>query len=200
MSGNAQQRESPKAGASNAPALTPYRFFLPGMAVTSAARRLFTKGYSMMYSMVFLQRRLNPRVNDYRHWLQNIHHHHHHHHWQNSTYCAIAFLRRFCQIWSGFHLFRFQNTIFFYRARSSALRPTSNLENLVAVFMTPSDRVAQLYLQVSSSLFVAFCDSQEGGILTGFHMMWLRNTFKNCLDFANVFLANKQQFVTQKGH
>jgi hypothetical protein len=33
---------------------------------------------------------------------------------------------------------------FFYRTSSSALFPTPNLEDQVSVFMTPSDRVAQL--------------------------------------------------------
>jgi hypothetical protein len=36
-------------------------------------------------------------------------------------------------------------TIIFYRARSSALRPTPNLEGQISVFMSPKDRVAQLY-------------------------------------------------------
>jgi hypothetical protein len=37
---------------------------------------------------------------------------------------AVAFLRRFCHIASGFQLFGFRNSNFFYTARSSALRPT----------------------------------------------------------------------------
>jgi hypothetical protein len=46
-------------------------------------------------------------------------------------------------------------TIFFYRARLSALRPTPNLEDQVSVFtMSPSDRVVQLYPQAPDSLFV----------------------------------------------
>jgi hypothetical protein len=48
----------------------------------------------------------------------------------------------------------------FYKARSSALRPTPNLEEQVPVFMSPSDRVAQLYPQAPGSLFVAFYVSQ----------------------------------------
>jgi hypothetical protein len=66
--------------------------------------------------------------------------------------------------------------------------------------MSPSDRVAQLYPQVPSSLFVAFYDSQGygEGILTGLHMRLLQNTFQNHIDFANIFLAGKQQYVTQK--
>jgi hypothetical protein len=50
-------------------------------------------------------------------------------------------------------------TIFFYRASSSALRPTPNLEDRVSVFMSPSDKVAQLYPQAPGSLFVALYDS-----------------------------------------
>jgi hypothetical protein len=58
---------------------------------------------------------------------------------------VVAFLRRFCQIASGFHFFGFHdsNFFFFYRARSSALLPTPNLEDQVPVFMFPSDRMAQ---------------------------------------------------------
>jgi hypothetical protein len=55
---------------------------------------------------------------------------------------------------------------------SSALRPTTHLEDQVSVFTFPSDRVAQLYPQVRGSLFVAFHYSQGygGGILTRLHM------------------------------
>jgi hypothetical protein len=41
-----------------------------------------------------------------------------------------------------------------YRARSSALCPTPDLEDEVSVFMSPS--VTQLYAQAPGSLFVAF--------------------------------------------
>jgi hypothetical protein len=64
-----------------------------------------------------------------------IHHHHRHHQWQNSPSSAVAFLRRFCQIASGFH----------NRASFSALRLTPKLEGQVSLFMSPSDRVVQLY-------------------------------------------------------
>jgi hypothetical protein len=55
--------------------------------------------------------------------------------------------------------------ILFYRERSSALRPTPNLEDQVPVFMSPSDKVAP------GSLFVAFYDSQDydGGIPSRLH-------------------------------
>jgi hypothetical protein len=51
------------------------------------------------------------------------------------------------------------------------LHPIPNLEDQVPVFMSPSDRVAQLYPQAPGSLFVAFCDSQGygGSILTRLH-------------------------------
>jgi hypothetical protein len=42
---------------------------------------------------------------------------------------------------------------------SSVLRPNPNLEDRVSVLMPPSDRVVQLYPQVSGSLFVTY-DSQ----------------------------------------
>jgi hypothetical protein len=48
------------------------------------------------------------------------------------------------------------------------LRPTPNLEDQIPVFMSPSDRVTQLYPQAPGSLSVAFYDSQGygGGIPT----------------------------------
>jgi hypothetical protein len=59
----------------------------------------------------------------------------------------------------------------FSRARSSALRPTPNLEGQISVFMSPSDRVVQLYSQAPGSLFIVFYDSQGygGGIVTCLH-------------------------------
>jgi hypothetical protein len=62
--------------------------------------------------------------------------------------------------------------MFFYRAMSSALCPTPNLEDQVPVFMPPSDRVAQLYLQTLGSIFIAFYYAQGcgGGILNCLHM------------------------------
>jgi hypothetical protein len=85
-------------------------------------------------------------------------HHHYHHNWQNCPFIAIAFLRRFCQICpflgirpSGFHFYGFHNNSFFYRARSSALRRTPNLEDQVSVLMSPSDTVVQLYPEAPDS-------------------------------------------------
>jgi hypothetical protein len=51
------------------------------------------------------------------------------------------------------------------------MRPSPNLEDRVPVFMSPSDRVAQLYPQAPGSLFIVFDDSQGygGGILTRLH-------------------------------
>jgi hypothetical protein len=62
----------------------------------------------------------------------------------------------------------FATIFFFYRARLSALCPTLNLEDQVSVFMSPSNKVAQLYPQAPGSLFVAFYVSQGygGDILT----------------------------------
>jgi hypothetical protein len=48
-----------------------------------------------------------------------------------------------CDRTSGFHFFRFGNSIFFYNAGSSALRRTPNLEDQVSVFMPRSGRAAQ---------------------------------------------------------
>jgi hypothetical protein len=43
------------------------------------------------------------------------HHHDHHHHWQKRSFLTIAYLRRFCQIASGFHFFGYHNHNFFTR-------------------------------------------------------------------------------------
>jgi hypothetical protein len=45
------------------------------------------------------------------------------------------------------------------------------MEDQTSVFMSPSDRVAQLYPEALGSLFVAFYNSQgyDGGILTRLH-------------------------------
>jgi hypothetical protein len=59
-------------------------------------------------------------------------------------FSAKALLKNSARFKSGFH-FNFATTILFYRARSSALRPNSNLENQVSVCISPRDRVAQLY-------------------------------------------------------
>jgi hypothetical protein len=62
-----------------------------------------------------------------------------------------ASLIRSRQITSGFHFFWISQH-FFYKARSSALRSIPNLKDQVPVFMSPSDRVAQLYPQTPGSL------------------------------------------------
>jgi hypothetical protein len=51
------------------------------------------------------------------------------------------------------------------------LRQTPNLEDQFPVFMSPSDRVAQLYAQAPGSFFVAFYGSlgYGGGILIRLH-------------------------------
>jgi hypothetical protein len=103
--------------------------------------------------------------------LTEIHHFllllHRHHHWQNIPFRALTFPRRFyqpclfrCELdHSVLNYLDFKTTISFYREMSSALRSTPNLEDQISVFMSRSKRVAQLYLQASGSLFVAFYDS-----------------------------------------
>jgi hypothetical protein len=59
----------------------------------------------------------------------------------------MAFLKRFCQTCPelghpGFTSLDFATIVLFYRARSSALRPTPNLEDQVSLLMSPSDSVA----------------------------------------------------------
>jgi hypothetical protein len=92
---------------------------------------------------------------------------------------AIACLRTFCQICIFLAIccesdgpvllsLDFATVVFFYRARSSPLHPTPNLEDQVPVFMPASDRVAHLYPQAQCSLFITFYDSQGygGGTVT----------------------------------
>jgi hypothetical protein len=45
----------------------------------------------------------------------------------------------------------------------SQIRDSSNLEGQILVFISPMNRVAQLYPQAPGSLFVACCDSQGFG-------------------------------------
>jgi hypothetical protein len=58
--------------------------------------------------------------------------------------------------------------IFFYGENSSASYPTPNLEDQVPVFMLPSDRVAQLYLQHLDP----FSSPSTARILTSLHTEW----------------------------
>jgi hypothetical protein len=107
------------------------------------------------------------------------HRHYHHHHWQNSSFWAIIFLKgsaKFVFRPSDFYFFGFRTIICFYNATSSALRRTPNLKDQSSVFLSPADRVAQLYLQAPGSLFLAFCHSQGygGGILTRLHTAYTR--------------------------
>jgi hypothetical protein len=68
--------------------------------------------------------------------------------------------------------FLWTSQLYFYWARSSALRPALNLDDQVPVFKSPRNRAAQLYPQPPDSLFIAFYDLQGygGGILTRLHM------------------------------
>jgi hypothetical protein len=109
--------------------------------------------------------------------------HHHHHHWQNSPFWAISFLRRFCQIASGFDLFEFRNNNFFTeQGRQPCVQPpTWRTRSLY--LGPPRNRVAQSYLQAPGSLFVAFYDLQGYGgytsILTRLQTGILRLIFGN---------------------
>jgi hypothetical protein len=82
---------------------------------------------------------------------------------------AMAFLRIFYD-WFWFSHFWISWQIF-YRAKLSTLRPTSNLEDQVSVFLSPNDTVAQLHPQTLSFLSIAFYNSQGygGNILTRLH-------------------------------
>jgi hypothetical protein len=76
-----------------------------------------------------------------------------HHH------CQTALFEKILPDFIRFSLLWISQQYFFYRARSSALRPTPNLENQVSVYMFASDKAAQFYPRVPGSLFVAFYDS-----------------------------------------
>jgi hypothetical protein len=56
----------------------------------------------------------------------------------------------------------------------SQIRDSPNLEGHVPVFISPRNRVVQIYPQTLGSLFVAFYDSQSygGGIRTRLHTGW----------------------------
>jgi hypothetical protein len=60
------------------------------------------------------------------------------------------------------------STFFFYGASSSALYPNPNVKDRVSAFMSSIDRVVQLYLQASDSIYVTFYNSKDygGGMLT----------------------------------
>jgi hypothetical protein len=89
---------------------------------------------------------------------------------------TVLFSNDVCQMCLKLNHFLFTSldftTVIFYRAKSSALRPTPNLEDQSLAFISPSNKVAQLYPQALGSLFVAFYDSQGygGGILTCLHV------------------------------
>jgi hypothetical protein len=58
-----------------------------------------------------------------------------------------------CHITSGFHFFGFRKVV--------SLASSPNLEDHVSIFISPRDRMVQLYRQTPDSIFVAFCNSQH---------------------------------------
>jgi hypothetical protein len=60
----------------------------------------------------------------------------------------------------------------FLQGKVVSLASNPNLEDQAPLFMSPSDRMTQLYPQALGSLSVAFYDSQGygGNILTSLHM------------------------------
>jgi hypothetical protein len=86
--------------------------------------------------------------------------HVYHHQQQNSPLWAIALLTWCFQIASSFCLF-------------GALRPTPNMEDQVPVFMSSSDRTAQLYSKAPDSLFTTYHDLRGcgRGFLIYLHMV-----------------------------
>jgi hypothetical protein len=106
----------------------------------------------------------------------NYNHDHHHHQWQRAYFLSWPSLQdavKTCLSWvrpSSFHFFGFHKN-YFYRARLSALRPTHNLEDQVSIFISLSDKVAQLYPWALASFFITFCNLQgySGGTLAHLH-------------------------------
>jgi hypothetical protein len=99
----------------------------------------------------------------------------HHHRWQNSPFWAIAFLRRFCQIWPiPAMCHELEHAVFTYldfatiymllffggggESRSSALRPAPNLEehHNPYVYRIPTFAVMPLHM-----LAIRSCNSYE---------------------------------------
>jgi hypothetical protein len=87
----------------------------------------------------------------------------------------------------------------------SQIRDFPNLEGQVPVFISPANRVAQLYSQALGPLFVAFYDSQGygGGIRTRLHQLLLCNTRINKWPFlsngsGNTFPRKRTRTQQQK--
>jgi hypothetical protein len=78
------------------------------------------------------------------------------HLWQSSPFRAITFLRRIYHIWSSFHFFAFHNLFTEQGYQPCIQPPTWRTRSL---YLSPCDRVAQLYPQELGSLFVTFYDS-----------------------------------------
>jgi hypothetical protein len=71
-----------------------------------------------------------------------------HHHWQNSPFGAPAFIEGICNISFSIHIFGLQDS----NCSTEQSRQTCILEDQVPLFMSPSDRVAQLYPQAPGTL------------------------------------------------
>jgi hypothetical protein len=94
------------------------------------------------------------------------HHHHHHYHRQNSTFSAIAFLRRFWQIASEFCFFGSNKNNIFIEPNFGLASSRPGLCRHILI-----GRVAQLYPQPPGPVFIAFYDSQgySGSIVACLH-------------------------------
>jgi hypothetical protein len=93
-----------------------------------------------------------------------------HHQWRNSPFLTIAFLRRFCQIASGFR-FGFHNNIFFTeQGRQPCVQP--QIWKARSLYLGPPVTGWPSYTpRHQVFLFVTFYDSRgySGGILTCLH-------------------------------
>jgi hypothetical protein len=99
-----------------------------------------------------------------------------------------AFLRKFCHIASGFHFFGFHDSYFFFFLQSKFVGLASNLEVQVPVFMSPGDRVAQLYPQAGSILKPSF------HLLLGLHSGLFPSGFTSKILYTLIFFPMHAPF------
>jgi hypothetical protein len=77
----------------------------------------------------------------------------------------------------------------------SQIRDSPNLEGQVPVFISPRNRVAQLYTQALDSLFVASYDSQGYGVGIWTHLHARNSSWLNCHAFISARTAQKTLFL-----
>jgi hypothetical protein len=76
-----------------------------------------------------------------------------HHRWQDSLFWALAFLRKFCQIASGFHFFGFHDK-FFLLIKVVSLASNRQTGGPGPCIYAPTDKVVQKYNFACGSVWV----------------------------------------------